>query len=49
MRLRYGIVAVAAPRVAAENAAYGKIETFERAMLAERLKGVLGTCGSETA
>lgn len=32
----YRIVAVTAPGVAAEDAAHGKIEAFERAMLPER-------------
>lgn len=45
----YGIVAVTAPGVAAEDAAYGKVEAFERAMLPERFKSVLRTCRSETA
>ena len=38
-----------APGVAAEDATYGKVETFERTMLAECLKGILGTCRSESA
>ena len=37
----YRIVAVTAPGVAAEDAAYRKIEAFEGAMLAECLKGIL--------
>ena len=45
----YRIVAVTAPGVAAEDAAYGKVEAFERAMLPECLKGVLRTGRSETA
>ena len=44
----YGIVAMSAPGVAAEDAAYGKIEAFEGAMLAECLKGVLRTCRGKT-
>ena len=37
----YRIVAVSAPGMAAEDAAYGKVEAFEGAMLAECLKGIL--------
>lgn len=44
----YGIVAMSAPGVAAEDAAYGKVEAFEGAMLAECLKGVLRTCRGKT-
>lgn len=32
-----------------QDTADGKIQALERAMLAECLKGILGTCGSETA
>lgn len=45
----YGIVAVPAPGMAAEDAAYGKIHALERTVLAECLKCILGTCGSEAA
>ena len=37
----YRIVAVSAPGMAAEDAAHGKVEAFEGAMLAECLKGIL--------
>ena len=37
----YGIVAVTAPRVAAEDAADGEVETFEGAVLAECLESIL--------
>ena len=46
--LGYGIVAVTAPGVAAEDAAHGKIEAFEGTMLPECLKGVLRTCRGKT-
>ena len=47
--LRHGVIAVAAPRVAAEDATDSKIESLERTMLAECLQGILGASGSETA
>lgn len=37
------------PRVAAEDTTDRQIEAFERSMLAEGFKGVLGTCRGETA
>ena len=40
---------MSAPRMASQNAAYGKVEAFERSMLAEGLEGILGTCRSEAA
>ena len=48
-RLRYRVVAVAAPGVAAEETAYGKPQAFEGAVLSECLEGILGTCRSEAA
>lgn len=48
-RLRYRVVAVAAPRVATEQTAYGKPQAFERAMLSECLEGILGTGRGEAA
>ncbi len=39
--LRYRIIAVTAPRVAAEDAADGEVETFEGAVLAECLESIL--------
>ena len=47
--LGHGIIAVAAPGMASKNTTDGKIQAFEGAMLAEYLKGILGTCGGETA
>ena len=44
----YGIVAMSAPGVAAEDAAHGKIEAFEGAMLAECLKGILRASWGKT-
>ena len=44
----YGIVAMSAPGMAAEDAAYGKVEAFEGAMLPECLKGVLRACRGKT-
>ena len=44
----YRIVSVSAPGMAAEDAAYGKVEAFEGTMLPECLKGVLRTCRGKT-
>ena len=44
----YRIVAVSAPGMAAEDAAHGKVEAFEGAMLAECLKGVLRASWGKT-
>ena len=40
---------MAAPGMTSQDTADGKIQALERAMLAECLEGILGTCGSETA
>lgn len=48
-RLRYRVVTMAAPGVAAEETAYGKPQAFERAMLSECLEGILGTGRGEAA
>lgn len=45
----YGIVAMSAPGMAAEDTAYGKVEAFEEAMLPECLKGILRAGWGETA
>ena len=37
----YRIITMSAPGVAAEDAAYGKVEAFEGTMLPECLKGIL--------
>ena len=37
----YRIIAMSAPRVAAEDAADGEVETFEGAVLAECLESIL--------
>ena len=47
--LWHRVVAVAAPRVAAEKTTYRKPEAFEGAVLAECLQGILGTSRSEAA
>ena len=47
--LGHGIVAGAAPGVAAEDTLEGKPETFEGTVLAEGFKGVLGTGWSVAA
>ena len=47
--LRYRIITGAAPGVAAHNAAEGKPAAFERAILAERFQGILGTGWRESA
>lgn len=44
----YGIVAMSAPGMAAEDAAYGKVEAFEGTMLPECLKGVLRASWGKT-
>ena len=49
MPLRHGVVAGAAPGVAAEDALEGEPEAFEGAVFAEGLKGVLRACGGEAA
>ena len=46
--LWYGIVAGAAPGVAAQQAADGKVETLEGAVLEDGLSGVFATGGGET-
>lgn len=48
-RLRYRVVAVAAPGVATEQTAYREPQAFERAMLSECLEGILGTGRGEAA
>lgn len=47
--LWHGVVAGAAPRMAAEKTAYGEIQPLERAPFAECLQCVFGTCRSEAA
>ena len=47
--LRNGVITRAAPWVAAEDALEGKPEAFDRTVLAEGFKGVLGAGGCETA
>ena len=47
--LRNGVVAVAAPGVAAEDATNGEIQTFEWAVLTECFQSILGTGRGEAA
>ena len=47
--LRYGVVAAAAPGIAAEYPLEGKPETLEWAVFAEGLQGILAAGGRETA
>ena len=48
-RLRYRVVAVAAPGVAAEETAYREPQAFKGAVLAECFQGILGTGRGEAA
>ena len=41
----YGIIAVASPRVAAQDAAYGEVQALERSVFLDGLHGVLRTSG----
>ena len=47
--LRHGIVAGAAPRMTAQEAANGEVETFEGAVLEDGLSGIFATGGGEAA
>ena len=47
--LRHGVVAVAAPGVAAEYAADSKVQALEGSVFAECLESILGTGRSEAA
>ena len=49
LKLWYRVVAVASPWVAPQQAAHCEVETFERAVLAECLEGILRACGCEPA
>lgn len=46
---RHWIIAMTTPGMTAENTAKRQVETFERAMLSECFKSILGTCWGETA
>lgn len=46
---RYRVVTVTAPRMATQNAAYGKIETFECPMFLNSLDGILRASRREPA
>ena len=48
-RLRYRVVAVAAPRVATKQTAYREPQAFKGSVLAECLEGILGTGRGEAA
>ena len=48
-RLRHGVVAAAAPGMAAQDAANGEIEAAQGAVLAEGLKRILRAGGREAA
>ena len=48
-QLRHGIVAAPSPRVAAQDAAGGKVKPFENAVPTERFQRVLRTGGRKPA
>ena len=47
--LRYGIITATSPWMTAQDAPYRKVQSFERTMLPECLKGILRACGSKAA
>ena len=47
--LRHGIIAVASPRVTAQDATYSQVESLYRAVLLKGLHGVLAAGGREAA
>ena len=46
---RHRVVAAAAPRMATQDAAHGKVEPFDGTVAAQRLNGVLRASGGEAA
>ncbi len=46
---RYGIIAIASPRVATEDSADGKIQALQSSVTLDSLHGILRTSGREAA
>lgn len=49
LTLRYRIIAASAPRVAAQQSSYCKVQSFDRPMFAKGLNGILRTGWSKSA